>query len=41
MYGYYTTWHVAINKLGLDIPQAEGQGIQLMSVLTTRQGKDC
>lgn len=41
MYGYYTTWHITGNKLGLGIPQAEGKGIQLMSVLTTHQGKDC
>lgn len=25
MYGYYTTWHVIINKLGLGIPQAKGK----------------
>lgn len=41
MYGYYTTWHVTINKLELGIPQAEGKGIQLMPVLTTHQGKVC
>lgn len=41
VYGYYTTWQVTINKLGLGIPPAESKSMHLMSVLTTRQGKDC
>lgn len=41
VYGYYTTWQVTINKLGLGIPPAESKGMHLMSVLTTHQGKDC
>lgn len=41
MYGYYTTWHVAVSTLGLVIPQVERKGIHLMSVLTTYQEKGC
>lgn len=36
MYGYYTTWHVIINKLGLGIPQAEGK-----VCADNHQEKDC